>query len=203
MTKKTLLVFAFLTLTFITNMHSQVPKNAEDISPLLIGEQIPEATLLDVDGNSIQLNNILKEKPTVLVFYRGGWCPYCNDQLSGLAEIESEVLALGFQIVAVSPDNYKNLKPTLEADKVNYQLFADPNATFIQNIGIGFETPEKAKSYIFKKTSFEASNVLPVPTAMILNTKGEILFEYINPNYSVRMSPELLLASLKALKAEI
>ena len=66
----------------ITNIFSQVPENAEDISPLLIGETIPNAKVLNSEGKALELNDILSQKPTVLVFYRGGWCPYCNRQLS-------------------------------------------------------------------------------------------------------------------------
>ena len=193
-------VFAFL---FSTGTQAQVPEKAEDISPLLIGETLPNAKLFNVEGKEIQLKNIVKEKPTVLVFYRGGWCPYCNTQLSGLAEIESEIIDLGYQIVAVSPDNYKNLKPTMEEDKVNYQLFSDPNGQLIQDIGIAFKASGMTRAYIAKKTKLDATEVLPAPTVMILNTSGDILFEYISPNYKVRLSSELLLASLKALKKDM
>lgn len=203
MTKKIFFVFTIFTFTLVSHIQSQVPEKAEDISPLLIGEKIPEAKLTDADGNEVELNQIIKEKPTVLVFYRGGWCPYCNTQLAGLADIESEIKALGFQIVAISPDHYKNLKPTMESDKLAYRVYADPEAKFIQSISIGFKTPEKSKSFIVERTSFEATEVLPVPTVMIVNTSGVILFEYINPNYKVRLSPELLLASLKALKKDL
>lgn len=73
---------------FSNNIKAQsIPSKAEDISPLLIGETLPKAKLLDSKGNTFELNDILKTKPTVLVFYRGGWCPYCNLQLSGLASI--------------------------------------------------------------------------------------------------------------------
>lgn len=200
MTKKTIILFALIAMNFSMHLYAQVPDKAEDISPLLIGEQIPNASLFDVDGSEVQLKEIMNEKPTVLVFYRGGWCPYCNAQLSGLAEAESEIGALGYQIVAISPDPIESLKPTLEEDKLNYNIYSDPGAKLIQEIGIGFNTPEKAKGYIFKKTNKEATDVLPVPTVMIVNTSGEILFEFINPNYKVRLSPELLLANLKALK---
>ena len=86
-------------------LNAQVPQNAEDISPLLIGEKLPEAMLLDEDGKPINLNKEIAKKKTVLVFYRGGWCPFCNMQLASLAEAESEILKLGYQIIAVSPDD--------------------------------------------------------------------------------------------------
>ena len=190
-----LLLFMFVS----SLVFSQVPENPEDVSPLLVGEKIPEAIITNLNGNDVSLQQILKEKPTVLVFYRGGWCPYCNNQLSGLAEIENEVLSEGFQIVAISPDNHQMLSKTMTKDEINYQLYSDKEAKLIQAVGIGFKTPESNKKYIFNKTNFEPSEILPVPTVMILNTKGEIVFEYINPNYKVRLDEKLLLAVLKAI----
>jgi len=190
-----LLLFMFVS----SLVFSQVPENPEDVSPLLVGEKIPEAMITNLNGDDVSLQQILKEKPTVLVFYRGGWCPYCNNQLSGLAEIENEVLSEGFQIVAISPDNHQMLSKTMAKDEINYQLYSDKEAKLIQAVGIGFKTPESNKKYIFNKTNFEPSEILPVPTVMILNTKGEIVFEYINPNYKVRLDEKLLLAVLKAI----
>ncbi|MCB0438258.1 MAG: AhpC/TSA family protein [Mangrovimonas sp.] len=190
-----LLLFMFVS----SLVFSQVPENPEDVSPLLVGEKIPEAIITNLNGNDVSLQQILKEKPTVLVFYRGGWCPYCSNQLSGLAEIENEVLSEGFQIVAISPDNHQMLSKTMAKDEINYQLYSDKEAKLIQAVGIGFKTSESNKKYIFNKTNFEPSEILPVPTVMILNTKGEIVFEYINPNYKVRLDEKLLLAVLKAI----
>ncbi|MCB0423752.1 MAG: AhpC/TSA family protein [Mangrovimonas sp.] len=190
-----LLLFMFVS----SLVFSQVPENPEDVSPLLVGEKIPEAIITNLNGNDVSLQQILKEKPTVLVFYRGGWCPYCSNQLSGLAEIENEVLSEGFQIVAISPDNHQMLSKTMAKDEINYQLYSDKEAKLIQAVGIGFKTSESNKKYIFNKTNFEPSEILPAPTVMILNTKGEIVFEYINPNYKVRLDEKLLLAVLKAI----
>ena len=107
------LLFISLVLIGCTNQ-SPIPLVAEDISPILIGETLPNANFQNVEGEYVQLKALLEEKPTVLVFYRGGWCPYCNVQLSGLVEIEEDVLELGYQIVAISPDDYKNLQATIE-----------------------------------------------------------------------------------------
>ncbi|OBX25230.1 peroxiredoxin [Gelidibacter algens] len=184
---------------FSNNIKAQsIPANAEDISPLLIGETLPKAKLQDSKGNAFELNDILKTKPTVLVFYRGGWCPYCNLQLSGLASIEKDILALGYQIVAISPDDYQNLKSTEEKDTINYQLYSDQDGKLIQEIGIAFKTSLIIKGYIATKNQKgKTSEVIPVPTVMIVNTKGDILFEYINPNYEQRISGDMLLAVLK------
>ncbi|PTM08268.1 MAG: antioxidant AhpC [Bacteroidetes bacterium] len=192
-------LLVFLLLTSVLNIDAQTPQNPEDISPLLIGEKLPDAKLLNENGETINLTDEIAKKNTVLVFYRGGWCPYCNLQLAGLADSEAEILKLGYQIIAVSPDDYRNLKPSGEKNKTNYKLYSDADGSFIKNIGIGFVPSSGTTSYIAKKTIGKATNVLPVPTVLILNKKGEILFEYISPNYKQRISPELLLAVLKNL----
>lgn len=197
MSKKALLLL--LAIFGIFSYAQNLPEKPEDISPYLIGETLPDSNLTDAQGKTVSLHSVLS-KPTVLVFYRGGWCPYCNAQLSGLAKVEKEVLALGYQIVAVSPDDFGNIAETLKKESVNYQLFSDSNAELIQKIGIGFKTADDLKNYLEKKRNLKSASVIPVPTVMIVNKNKEILFEYINPNYKQRLSPELLLAVLKNLK---
>ncbi|MEL0116045.1 MAG: peroxiredoxin-like family protein [Gammaproteobacteria bacterium] len=180
---------------------TSIPLVAEDISPILIGETLPNAIFQNAEGKSVQLKAILEEKPTVLVFYRGGWCPYCNVQLSGLVVIEQDILELGYQIVAVSPDDYKNLQSTIENNSTKYKLLSDPNGRFIQEIGIAFKTSSSLREYITGKgQKGETSKVMPAPTVMIVDKKGVIKFEYINPNYKERISGEMLLSVLRTIK---
>jgi peroxiredoxin len=91
---------------------------------------------------------------------------------------------LGYQIVAVSPDNYQNLVSLEEKIEARYEIYSDENGELIKKIGIAFNSGEKR-------------GILPVPTVMVLNQEGIILFEYINPNYRVRITPELLIAVLE------
>lgn len=194
------LMLSIFTCKSQTTDNNRIADQAQDISPLLIGESIPEATLLDKEGNFLILSNLIKSKPTVLVFYRGGWCPYCNKHLSALADIEVEIIEMGYQIIAVSPDDYRNLKPTESNTHLNYTLLSDPEGVFIQEMGIAFKTPAKLKSFIESKTQTgNTAELLPVPTTMILDQSGKIQFEYINPDYKERLSGEMLLAVLKTL----
>lgn len=135
-----------------------------------------------------------------MVFYRGGWCPFCNVQLSSLARSQDEILKLGYQIVAVSPEDYQNIEPTKSNDKLNYSVYSDQNATLMKQIGIAFKMSQKSAQYISNKTKGTLTEILPVPSVFILNTSGKILFEYINPDYKTRMSDDLLMAVLKAIK---
>lgn len=197
---KRALLYSAIVFLFSTENFAQIANKAEDICPLLVGETLPNEQIMNLENKAVELFSILKQKPTVLVFYRGGWCPYCNMQLAGLAEAEPEILKLGYQIVAISPEGNENLQPTIEKDSINYQLFSDPDGNLIQKVGIAFKTRTPSKIYASTKTKGKVSDVLPVPTVLIVNTEGEILFEYINPNYKERLSTKLLLAALHGLE---
>lgn len=174
---------------------SQIAEKSEDISPLLIGEEIPNAILHDVNNIEISTKNIFNKK-TVLIYYRGGWCPYCNSQLADMQDIESEIIKLGFQVIAVSPDSPKFLNQTLEDKELKYQLYSDSEGFFAQSLGIAFK---REKSKLDKYSEGKNPGFMPVPTVYVLNEKGEIEFMYCNPNYKIRLKGEMLLAVLNTL----
>lgn len=175
----------------------QVDK-AEDISPLLIGEKIPTVFLRNIEGEKVASSEIFSKK-TVLIIYRGGWCPYCNRQLSGIAEIEKEIVAMNYQIVAVSPDSPEQLKKSKGENHLNYDLFSDSEGFFSTSLGLTFSTPEKYSSLLEKYSEGKNKTWLPVPAVYVMNEDKVIEFLYINPDYSKRLSPDLLLAVLKTL----
>jgi peroxiredoxin len=181
-------------------MQAQVPTAAEDICPLLIGESMPNATLRDGLGREVDLLSTLDEKPAVLVFYRGGWCPFCNKQLAALATTEQTIKGYGFQLIAITPEAVENLEPTEKENNAGFTLLSDPDGQLIQKMGIAFATNEKTLKYMDGKTQGTPSTVLPVPTVMVVSTKGEILFSYINTDYKTRISEEMLLAVLKSIR---
>ena len=197
---KKLLIIIFVAITTLANAQNTIPANANDISPLLIGEKIPNFTLKSNDNKDAQIGDLLKKKKTVLVFYRGGWCPYCNMHLQALAEAEKQILDLGYQIIAVSPDAPENLKITEEKDKVKYTLLSDSKGELIKAIGIAFEAPENYKSVINVHSNGANSSFLPVPSVFITDTNADILFEYISPDFKHRISSQLLISILKNLK---
>jgi len=193
-------LFLLLLLTTVLGEAQTFPNKAIDISPLLIGEKAPPLVLKTVNGKSDSLLNVLSKKPTVLIFYRGGWCPYCNTQLSELQSIETDILKAGYQIIAISPDSPENLKTSIDKHKLNYQLLSDADMKAAQEFGIAFNVPGASKERL--RTSSGGSNPgqLPVPAVFVLNREGEILFEYINPDYKKRLKGSFLLSVLKELK---
>jgi len=178
---------------------AQIPENPEDISPLLISEKIPGAIVQSLEGESISIVEMLKEKRSVLLFYRGGWCPYCNAHLSAVGEVEEEILALGYRVIAISPDSQAELTSTTQKQNLSYTLYSDASGELIKAMGLAFKAPERHEKRLDNYSDGKNPGVLPVPSLFVVDTDATITFEYVNPDYKHRIDSDLLLAILKQL----
>lgn len=200
--------FQFLLLLIITSSANaqSIANDVTKVSPLLIGATIPDLTLLDIDDQPVSLKKLVAEKPTMFIFYRGGWCPYCNLHLSELKQVEEEISSLGWQIVAISVDRPEVLKETLTEGALNYTLLSDSPAEAIKAFGLAYEVEQsvveryKDAGIDFEKNSGYKHHILPAPAVYLVNTEGKIRFQYVNPNYKERINGEILLAAAKAYK---
>ena len=163
-------IITLIVLVFSSSIFAQIADKAEDISPLLIGEKIPTLILENSNGEKVSTDKIFNKK-TVLVIYRGGWCPYCNSQLSEMQEIENQIIELGYNVVAISPDAPSFLKQTEDKKELKYQLYSDSDGKFSEALGIAFK---KDKPKLDKYSEGKNPGFLPVPTVYIINEKQKI-----------------------------
>lgn len=176
---------------------------AEQVRPLLPGMPVPQFEVIDFEGKRIQVEASELEKPVVLTFYRGGWCPYCNMHLAELRTAEAELRKLGFDVWFISPD-----KPELLAEgdhsEYGYQLLSDPEMNAAQAFGIAFRIGEEDyQRYVgfcldLNDRSGDDHQALPAPATFIIGEDGEVQFSYVNPDYTVRLAPSVLLAAASA-----
>ncbi len=196
--------YLFVLLLVFTGLMAtgQVAEKAEDISPLLISEKVPSLPITSTEGNTALLTAIVANKPAVLLFYRGGWCPYCNEHLMEVGRVEKEILELGFQLIGISPDAPPELDKTIGKGDLNYELYSDASGDLMIAMGIAFNAPERYEDRLFRVSDGKNSGLLPVPSMFVVDTDGTILFEYISPNYKQRISADLILAVLQDLNQQ-
>lgn len=199
------LLFALCSLMAISHAHAAgIPKRAEDVQPIMVGESLPEITLTTTDNKPFDLNQAIKQHPTLLVFYRGGWCPYCNTHLADLRKIEGDLKDLGFQIIAVSPDLPEFLQQTDDKHKLGYTLLSDAKMQAAKALGVAFKVDKDTRKQYqeygidLAKSSGEKHSLLPVPAAFLLNTEGKVTFSFVAPDYTVRVDNQVVLAAAKA-----
>lgn len=176
-----------------------------DICPLKVGEELPEVSLVSEKNELVELAELVAEKPSVLVFYRGAWCGYCTKHLAELNEIKDEIEQLGFNIFGITVDKAEKLQEsTIEAgDEIS--VYSDAKLAAISAFGLDWKVGDELfDKYInsynldLEKWSGEKHHTLPVPAIYIIK-EGKVEFQYVNPNYNTRLKPETLLAILKTL----
>lgn len=185
----------------------RIAESVEQVSPLLNGMSVGKATLQNVTGEPLSLRALLMQKPSVVIFYRGGWCPYCNAQLAELKSLEPRLLAMGYQILAISPETPERLQQQKFDVNHKVMVLSDAKLEAIKAFGVGFYM-SKAKAVLYEMklghqlAEHDGRAVLPAPAVYILDKNGEVLFNYINPNFKVRLSADLLLAAAKSFQVD-
>lgn len=191
----------FTLLLGFVSLHATEPS-----APLKVGDAIPDVTVRTEEGKEVRLRALVAEKPTALIFYRGGWCPFCNRHLKELNGIEKDIVREGAQLLAISMDQPEKLKATPDHDQLGYKLLSDSNAAAIKAFGIGFRvddaTVEKYKTYKIdlEAASGEKHHLLPHPAVFVAGTNGVIRFAHVNTDYKVRLEPAKILQAVKAAK---
>lgn len=199
---KTIFFTVFFLFALITNSFGQIAESAEDISPLMISEKIPSVLITSVNGEKVSLIDIVKKKRTILLFYRGGWCPYCNAHLSAVGQLEEEIRNLNYQIIGISPDSPEKLSASIDKNELNYLLYSDSDGALMKAMGIAFKAPDRHSKRLLKYSNDENSGFLPVPSLFVVDTDGTIIFEYISPDYKNRISLDLLINVLEGLNTK-
>jgi peroxiredoxin len=177
---------------------------ASDVRPILVGAVAPDAELRGMDGMPVALKTALAGKPGVVIFYRGGWCPYCNTHLREIKGIQKELTALGYTTVAISPDRPEELAKTSAKHSLPYMLLSDSKLEAARAYGIAFQVdPDTLTKYArygidLRKASGEPHDWLPVPSVFLVGKDGTIKFAYTNPDYRVRLKGPVLLAAAQA-----
>ena len=92
---------------------------------LKTGDRAPEFSLLDSDGNEVSLKQLLADGPTVITFYRGVWCPYCNLDLKALEEAAEQIKARGATLVAISMQRAADSRRSRRVNKLSFPILID------------------------------------------------------------------------------
>lgn len=189
--------------------YAALPASAADVEPLKTGARAPAFTVHTVDGEPYRFDPDALERPTVLITFRGGWCPYCNLHLSELRNVIPEIRALGYDVLFLSGDRpdqlYAGLQDDTKADieDRDYVILSDAATEAARALGIAFRIDDGLTDYLERKgrdyagTSIGQHNALSVPAVYVVDADGRIVFDFVNADYKVRLPADELLAVAK------
>lgn len=107
---------------------------------IAVGEQAPDFTLRDEDGEKVSLSDYRGRK-VMLVFYPGDFSPVCSDQLSIYQEVKPEIAEKGVELVGISVDSAYAHKAFQEKLGIDTTLLSDfePKGEVARAYGSYFE----------------------------------------------------------------
>jgi peroxiredoxin len=182
---------------------AEIPNDPQLVQPLAVGTPAPAFSAHTKDGAVRHFRPDGYRRPTIVLFYRGGWCPYCNAQLSDLRLVEPKLRRNGFEIVFLSTDRPAILYSSLKAENIHYTLLSDSSLEAANAFHIAYRlddaTLAKMQGYgiDLDATTGEGLHELPVPSVFIIDTTGIIRYVYSNPDYTVRLGADALWAAAR------
>ena len=161
---------------------------------LKVGDEAPMFSAKNQDGKEMDLKKLLEKGDVVVLFYRGQWCPYCNQQLKKVNDSLEFISAKGATVLAITPETAENVKKTIDKTKASFSIIEDEKLAIMTSYKVNFAVDEttiaKYKNYgiDFEKANGSNSTNLPVPATYIIGKGGKIKYAFFDVNYTKRAS---------------
>ncbi len=173
---------------------------------LLLNSKAPLFSVKDNKGEQINLFELSKKGPVVLVFYRGEWCPHCNLYMSDLQDSLKYISDAGATLVAITPESFDNIEKTVEKSKASFHIIYDKNHKIMDDYKVSYKLGG-TKNLVYNiagininKASGNDDRILPVPATYIINQNQEIIALHFDKDYTERMPVKDILSVLEAQK---
>jgi peroxiredoxin len=175
---------------------------------LFINSKAPDFKAKDQNGNEIELKDVRKKGPVVLIFYRGYWCPYCSRELKKLEDSLQLIEEKGAQLIAVTPEKKEGIAKTIEKTNATYLILSDEDMKIMKAYDVAYQVDDKAIAR-YKMAGFDLPEnngqkpdavYLPVPAVYIIGKDGEIKYRFFNEDYKKQAPVKDILDNLTGLK---
>jgi peroxiredoxin len=161
-----------------------------DMTEVEVGQSAPDFVARDVSGKAVRLSDLIAGKKALLIFYRGGWCPFCNQQLAEITKDYQEFRELDVTIVAVSGEEVEKGKTLLQKLHLPFFLLSDDSFEAIDKYGV--RNPSVSEALKEKGIS-----QLPKPSAFVVDGTGIVRYKYVGKNAPDRPKNVDLLRALR------
>jgi peroxiredoxin len=167
------------------------------------GDRMPDGNLLDVAGQPTSLAEALGGRPGVIVFYRGGWCPYCSIALRTYqAQLVPVLTDRGIPLVAISPQTPDGSLSTQETKELTFTVLSDPGNQIASQLGIVTAPSDGARAAQLQlgldltKVNADATTALPMPAVVVVDAAGVIRWIDVRADYTTRTEPDQVLQAI-------
>lgn len=169
-----------------------------------VGSAVPDVSATDLNGETVSLTELAAKGPTLLVFYRGGWCPFCNFQIRQLTQAYDKFQARSVQLALVSVDTVDEAKKTSAVYRIPFPVLSDSDLKMHRAFGVLNELDEAAFKRLkdmnldLEKSSGQKHHTIAVPSAFVL-AGDKVVFAHAEKDYKSRPTTEQLMGALDKL----
>ena len=173
--------------------------------PLETGDAAPDFMLQAAGGGEHRLSDYIARGPVLLLFFRGGWCPYCTLTLRAYEEIAPDIRKLGGTILALSPQKASRAALVQESNCVSFPILVDFQNRVAEAYGV-LGHAQLMTRQVFSKLGCnipEENNAedwqLPRASEFLIESGGTIRMAHVSPVSFERTEPREALAALRGL----
>jgi len=160
-------------------------------SHIKVGDRLPDFTVTDVAGATVTAGQ-LTDRPAILIFYRGNWCPLCMAQVKEMVGLYEEIRNMGVRVAFISPQPHTKTIALAKRFSVAFDFLTDRDNQAARRLGI--ESPNGLPMGM-QALGYESDTVLP--TVIITDQKGRVIWTHETDNYRVRPDPDVYLDILR------
>lgn len=162
-------------------------RNAQENPILKIDQQLPILDLENSLGESVSSKRFAGT-PSIFIFYRGNWCPFCMAQIKEMVSKHKELSDRNINTIFISSQPHEFSKKLTQKHSLDFQFLVDVDGKVAKQLDI-FE--KNGLPLGFQMFGFEADTTLP--TIIITDSKEKIIYTNQTDNYRVRPEPSELL----------
>lgn len=148
------------------------------------GEKLPHFELKTTEGELFSSEQF-KGAAWLLVVYRGNWCPLCMTQIREVAARYIDLDRLGVKVALISPQPEAKTQALANKFSVPMKFFVDSD--FKASKKLGLVHPDGVP---FGLKWFGHGEDTALPTVLLVNKHGRIVYSDQTSNYRVRPEPE-------------
>lgn len=148
------------------------------------GRMAPDFTAVDQHGQQLSLAELRRKGPVVLIFYRGLWCPACQQHLGELQASLNQFVERGATVVAVTPELTESTVANVPTQSTSISIVHDEGYQIMESYQVSYRLGKGSQRLFgvmgidLEAANGNDQNTLPIPAMYLINPAGEITFAY-------------------------
>ena len=170
------------------------------------GHQVGPVQITGYEGNAVALSDLWQEQPLMVIFYRGGWCPFCNMQIKELSDHYAEFEAAGVLPVLISVDKPDAASLTTQTYDIPFPVLSDQTLVAHNEFNVVNKLSDEQKQRAagrgldFAEWAGNDHGVIGVASSFLVDTKGVVQWSTVLKDFTKRPTKDQLIAAINAWK---